>query len=174
MGEGRAVCAHGVAMSDVRHFWCVAHSVDGQVLPKLLGHQLPIGGGKRSDALVNVSVFNHRHLAGSNHGCNGQPGSTQFTDGNITILSGVRGVGNHGHDVFAVALSQGIRRNDDGRADFVGLLVSEREGDYHDVPTAVIGHGAFSGGSHRRHRLPSSTRRKGGKGCPYALLRWLA
>ena len=67
-------------------------------------------------------------------------GSAQFADGHIPILRGVGGAGNHGHDVFAIALPQVVRRNDDGRADFVGLLVGKREGNYDDVPAAVIGH----------------------------------
>ena len=39
------------------------HSTDGQVLPKLLGHQLPIGSGQRSDEFENVLVFNYGHFA---------------------------------------------------------------------------------------------------------------
>ena len=61
-------------------------------------------------------------------------------------MRGVGGAGNHGDEVFAIALPQDVRRNDDGRADFGGLLVGKREGNYDDIPAAVIGRAGLAEG----------------------------
>jgi len=51
--------------------WGAGYSVDGQVLPKLPGHQFPIGSGQRSDTFENILVFKHSHFAGAHDGCYG-------------------------------------------------------------------------------------------------------
>lgn len=77
--------------------------VDGQVLSKLLGYQLLISSGQRSDALENVLVFSQGHFAGVHDRCYRYPGSAQFADGHIPLLRCVRGAGDHGDEVFAIA-----------------------------------------------------------------------